>query len=183
MQLKLVSKAQCKKCVGAYRPPVVDQDVENTENNHEDNGAPLGLESNDNHHARHKSEDAHENPPEAPRAGKDEPDEQENQQHTSRELDIHLAVLLVELREPGRDEALAHPGIREDHEEATNDAEVADEEGEVEDETVTEGLGDDDAEKACDAVFTSFPGNDEERADKHRDDVCDQEEVRYSPGN
>lgn len=75
-------------------------------------------------------------------ASKDEPDEQEDQQHAPGELDVHLAVLLVELRQAGGDEPLADPRVRDDHEQAADDAEVAEEEVEVRDEAVADCLGD-----------------------------------------
>lgn len=129
-----------------YRPEVVNQNVENAQQHHQQNGTPFSLETHNNHDACHQSEQADNDAPQAPLAGEHESDKQEDQEHPASKLDVHLAVFLIELGQTGGHELLAHPRVRQHHEQTTNDTQVAEEEVEIEDETVTETLGDDDAE-------------------------------------
>lgn len=70
------------------------------------------------------------------------------------------------------------PAVGENHEETADDGEVAQEEVEVEDETVAEGLRDDDAEETVDGVFRVLAGDDEGGAGEHYKDVGEEEDVR-----
>ena len=74
-------------------------------------------------------------------------------------------------------------GVGENHEETADDGEVAEEEVEVEDEAVPEGLRDDDAEETHHSIFGALAGDDHDRADGHGDHVGGQEEVREAGGN
>jgi len=94
-----------------HRPEIIDQDVEHAQQHDQHNGAQLRLESHNDHDAGHESNQAHEHPPEAPAAREDEANEQENEEYSSPKLDIHLAVVLVHLRQAGKD-PLSHPAIR-----------------------------------------------------------------------
>lgn len=129
---------------GTYRPEVVDEHVEHAQQQHQHDGAELSLEANDDHDAGDEAKQTNDHTPQAPLAGEDEPDEEEDQQNASRELDVHLAVLLVELRQSRGHELLADPRIGQDHEKTADDTEVAEEEVEIKDESVSEALGDDD---------------------------------------
>lgn len=165
------------------RPEIVHKQIEQAQQNHKQNSRGLSLESNNNHHASHESNQADQNPPEAPFTREHKAHEQEDQKDTARKLDVHLAVFLVKLRESGGREALADPAVREDHEQAADDREVAEEEVQVEDEAVAEGLGDDDGEEADDGVFGVLADDDEGGAGCHCDDVEEEEEVRDAAGN
>lgn len=154
-----------------YRPKVVDQQIEDAQDDHQHDGAPLGLEAHHDHDASHEADNADQDAPEAPLARKDEADEQEDQKHPTRQLKVHLAVLLVNLRQPGRSEPFADPAVREHHQETTHDREIAQEEVQIEDESVAERLGDDDADETPDGVFTILPGDDEHGRDDHSDNV------------
>lgn len=92
-----------------YSPKVINQDIKHRQQQDQENSTPLGLEPNDNHDAGNKPKQADEHPPEAPLPREDEADKQEDQQYATRELDVHLAVPLVELGQAGGDELLAHP--------------------------------------------------------------------------
>lgn len=81
-----------------YRPEVVDQQVENTQDNDEHYRTEFRLESHNDHHTRYKAKDADNHPPEAPFPGENEADEEENQQHATSELEVHLPILLIDLR-------------------------------------------------------------------------------------
>ena len=164
----------------SYRPEVVDEDVENTQNHDQNNRTPLRLEPHHDHHARHQTHNNHEDPPHAPVASKHEPDEQEDQEDASCKLEVHLAIFLVDLGQTCWREPLPHPAVGEHHQQPAHDGEVAQEEVEVEDQAVAERLGDDDADEAHDGVFAVAAGDDEDGAGGHCDDVEDEEEVGYS---
>ena len=155
----------------SYRPPVVDQNIEYTQNHHKDNGTPLRLKAHRDHHTRHQPNANHNDPPKTPGPGKHESTDQEYQQHASSKLEVHLAILLVDLRQAGGGELLAHPAVRQDHEQSAHDAEVAEEEVEVEDQAVAERLRDDDADESDHRVFAVFADDDQSAGGGHGDDV------------
>ena len=81
-----------------HRPEIVDQKIENAQDYDQHSCTPLGLESDHDHHTRHESQQTHDYPPYAPISRKHKSDEQKNQQHSPRQLHIHLAIFLVHLR-------------------------------------------------------------------------------------
>lgn len=170
-----------RQSFSTYRPEVVHQDVEHTQDQNQHDSAPLGLETNNDHDARDEPKQANQYTPKTPLAGKHESDEQENQQDPPGQLDVHLAVLLIELGQAGRHELLADPRVREHHEQTSDDTQVAQEEVQVEDQSVSEGLGHHHSKQTRDGVLAVFPGDDEGGADRHGDHVGDQEDVRYAP--
>ena len=99
-----------------YRPEVVDKDVEDAQDGDEDDGAPLGLETHNDHDAGDESDHDDRHATNAPLAGEDEANEQENEQDAAGELEVHLAVLLVELGQAGGRELFADPAVGQDHE-------------------------------------------------------------------
>jgi hypothetical protein len=169
--------------VRVQRPEVVDQNVEDAEDDHQQNRAELGLEPHDHHNACHKAYQANKDPSKAPVAAEDKADKEKDKQDASRKLEVHLAVLLVELWQAGRRKPLAHPGIRQNHQESTHDGQIAQEEVEVKDQPVSDALENNHANKTKDAIVRVFPYDDHERADAHGDYVDDQEEVREAIGN
>jgi len=66
-------------------------------------------------------------------------------------------------------------GVAEDHEEAADDAKVAQEEVEVEDQSVAEALDDNNTQEASDREFGVSLENDHGRTAEHGDNVDDQE--------
>ena len=158
-------------------PEVVDEDVENAQNQDEQNGAELGFESDNNHDTSDQPDEDDQHAPEAPVARKDESNEEEDKQHATCELDVHLTVLFVHLGKAGWRKPLANPRVRQNHEETTQDGQVAEEEVEVENQAVSESLSDDDTEKTGHGILAMLPHNDEERRRGHGDYVDDQEYV------
>lgn len=61
------------------RPPVVGKHIEDTEDDHEECGGPLGLEANSYHHAGSKANNGHENTHDAPFTLDHEAQEEENE--------------------------------------------------------------------------------------------------------
>ena len=70
--------------------------------------------------------------------------------------------------------------VAEHHEESTCDAEIAEEEAEVEEETVAQGLDDDDTEQGCDGEVGVIAGDNAVRGACHDEYVDEQEQMRDS---
>jgi len=145
-----------------YRPKVVDKHIENAQNDHQQRGAKLGLEPDHNHDAGQQAQQTNDDPPDRPVPTEHEPDEQEDEQDAAGQLEVHLTVFFLELRQAGEGLGLAHPRVREDHKQTSHDGEVAEEEVEVEDKTVAEGLGDHHADEAGYGVLRVAAGDDED---------------------
>lgn len=166
-----------KKGKKTHSPEVIHQQVKDAQNHHQHNRTPLGLESHHYHHTRHKPKQTNHHPPKPPLPCKHKPHKQKNQQHPSRKLKIHLSILLIHLRQSGRREFRTHPAVAKNHKEPAHDAEVAQEEVEVENEAVAESLGDDNADKAEDGAVGMFAYDDKSGADDHGNDIDKEEGV------
>lgn len=186
MIFKLASCLSTKQELGhppTYSPEVVDQDIENAQNDNQQSGAKLGLEAHHNHDTSQQSEQADNDSPDTPVTAEHEANEQEDQQHSAGKLEVHLAILLLELRETGKGLRLAHPRVRQNHQQTAHDRQVAQEEVEVEDEAVAERLGDDDADQAGHGVLRVPASDYEDGAGEHGDHIDDEEEVRDAAGD
>ena len=161
--------------VGVQSPPVVDVEVEDAQNEHQHDRRELGLETNNNHDASNETEQASHNSPETPVTAENEADEEEDEQDTSSELEIHLLVLLVELRKTSRSELLANPGVGQDHHQTAHNGKVAEEEVQVENETISDALHNHNAHETSHSVFRVLSCDDHDRADSHCDYVDDEE--------
>jgi hypothetical protein len=116
-------------------------------------------------------------------AAEDEANEEEDEEDTTSQLEVHPLILLVQRGETSKSFALANPGVREDHNEATNDRQISQEEVEVEDQAVTESLEDYNTHETGNSIIGVLPGDDESGAGDHGDDVEDKEEVGEPAGN
>lgn len=166
-----------------YSPEVVDQNVEDAEDQDQEGSAKLGLEADDDHDAGDQAEQGDKGTANGPLAAEDKADEEEDQQDPASQHEVHFAVLLLELGQSCEGFGLAHPRVGENHDQATDDGQVAQEEVEVKDEAVAEGLGHNDAHQAADGILGMFTDNDEGRAGGHGDDIDDKEEVRQAIRN
>ena len=102
-------------------PEVVDQDVEDTEDQDKQDGAELGLEAYDDHDTSHSADQNDNDATEAPLAGKDKSNKEEDEQHATSQLDVHFAVFLVELWQTSWGEPLTNPRVGENHQQTTHD--------------------------------------------------------------
>lgn len=161
------------RLIYTHSPEVVDQDVEDAEDNNQEGGAVLGLETDNDHDASASSQEANHNTPDGPLAAEDEADEEEDQENTTSQLEVHLPVLLINLGETGKGLGLADPGIGQNHEKTADDGQVSEEEVEVEDQAVSKSLGDNDAHEAGHSVIRVFPGDDEDGAEEHGEHIGD----------
>lgn len=180
---ELVNRDKADRGYQSYRPEVVNQNIEHTQKNNKNNSTPLGLETDNDHDARDQTEQANQDAPEAPLTRENEADEQEDKQHTTSKLHVHLAVLLIELGQTGRDELLADPRVGQHHEQTTDNTQITQEKVEIEDKTIAQTLCDNNSEQSRDGVLGLLACDDQSGTDGHCDDVDDQEEVCDSPWN
>lgn len=164
-------------------PEVVHQQVEAAEDDDQQRSAVLGLEANNDHDTGASAKDADEDAPEGPLAAEDEANEEEDEENTTRQLEVHLLVLLVQGGETSKGLALAHPRVREDHEEATNDGQVSQEEVEIEDQAVAESLNNHNAHESRNSVIRVLSGDDESGAGGHGENVEEEEDMGNSGWN
>lgn len=90
-------------------PEVVHQQVKAAQDDDKQGSAVLGLETHDNHDTGASAKDADEDTPEGPLAAEDEANEEEDQEHTTSQLEVHLLVLLIQGGETGKSLGLANP--------------------------------------------------------------------------
>lgn len=93
----------------AYSPEVVHQDVEDTQDEHQQGGAPLRLKSHHDHDARDQADDGDHYSPNGPLSTEHEADKEEDEEHTTSELEVHLAILLLDLGQASEGLGLADP--------------------------------------------------------------------------
>ena len=104
-----------------YRPEVVDQQVEDAENDDQQRSAVLGLESNHHHDTGNAAQGRDQNAPERPLAAEDKADKQEDEKNTACKLEVHLSILLGDLRKPCKSLGLANPRVGQNHDKTAND--------------------------------------------------------------
>ena len=66
-------------------PPVIDEDVENAEDDDQERGGPLRLETDGDHRACCETDQGHEDTTDAPFTAEGEADEEEDKQDTARQ--------------------------------------------------------------------------------------------------
>jgi len=82
-------------------------------------------------------------------------------------VSLFLSVVLADGRKSGERSSAGDHRVTEDHKQSTNDTQVAQEEIEVENESVTESLDDDNTEKSANSKFGVFLRNNGTRTGKH----------------
>jgi hypothetical protein len=161
-------------------PEVVGKRIEDAEDDDQEGCGPPGLEADCNHGAGGETEDGDEQPGDTPLSLDDETDEEEDEEYTTGEEEarwqegyrsetiggnhttnaLFSTVRLADGRQTGKQLLSCNHRFTEDHEKTADDREVAKEEGQVEDETVTETLDDNNCQKTSYCVFSVFFGND-----------------------
>lgn len=160
-----------------YSPEIVHQQVEDAQDDDEEGSAELGLEADNDHHAGNEADAGDNHSPDRPFTAEDEANEQEDEEHATSQLEVHLPVLLVERGQAGKCLGLPNPGVREDHDETANDGEITEEKVEVKDEAVAEGLRYDNAHQAGHGVVGMLSNDDEGGTRDHGNHVHDEEQV------
>ena len=79
-----------------YRPEVVYQKVENTQDDNQHGRTELCLETHYHHHTRYKTQGGHNDPPYAPLATENKANEQEYQEDSPCKLEVHFTILLLD---------------------------------------------------------------------------------------
>ena len=157
-----------------YAPPVVDEDVEDGQCNDQERRGPLSLETDCNHDACRETNEGHQEPNDTPFTPNHETNEKEDKEDTTGQQEtvtmmsldcqnrassqekgnaLFLAVCFAERRKTGKKFLAGIHGVAEDHQETTDDGQVAKEEVEVEDEAVTDCLHNDNTEETAYCVF------------------------------
>lgn len=145
-------------------PPIVGENVENAQHHNKECGRPLGLETNGNHDTSGKTNDRNKNAHEAPFALKNEAKEKEDQEDSAGKEEVFPAVVLTKGWQAREDRFTGDHGIAENHEETTNNTQVAEEEVQVKDETITESLDNNNTEKTSNSVLRKSLQNNSGRA-------------------
>ena len=168
-------------------PPVIGKHVEHAQDEHQESSRPLGLEPDGNHAACSQADNRHEYSPDAPLSLNDESQKEEDEKDATGKkeagksvrndpsevkqsvifVSLFLSVVLADVWESGKRCSPSNHGITKDHEQSTNDAQVAQEEVKVENKAITEPLNDDNTEKSTDSKFRVFLRDDGTRASKH----------------
>jgi len=134
-------------------PPIIGKYVEDGQQYNQEGCGPLGLETNSDHDAGGEAEQRHEDTTDAPRTLEDKANEEEDQEDTASKLEVFPPVILSHARNAGKKLLSRTQSVTKDHEQATDDGKVAEEEVEVEDETIAKALNDDDGEKAAHSIL------------------------------
>lgn len=108
-------------------------------------------------------------------------DEKEDQEDSTSELEVFLAVVISQIGQTGKHTFTGHHRVGEDHEKSANNGEIAEEEIDVKDETVTESLKDNNTQKTSDCDFRVAFGDDGSRGTQHCQDVEKEENMRNAP--
>jgi len=166
---------------GVDAPPVVGEHIEDAQNDNEEDSRPFGFETNSDHAAGGETKERNEHPCNAPCTLDDESEEQEDQEDTAGKQEVFLAVIFTDRRKPSEELLSRDHRFAENHDESTDDAQVAEEEVEVEDEAVSKTLNNNYSEETTDSVFCEALRYDGTRSDKHGNDVHEQEEMRNAP--
>jgi hypothetical protein len=77
---------------GVNAPPVIRENVEDGKNDDEESSSPFCFESDCDQNTSSQANDRHEDTSKAPLTLKDETDEEEDQQNTTRELEARLLI-------------------------------------------------------------------------------------------
>lgn len=90
-----------------------------------------------------------------------------NNKKKKKEDVLLLSVHLRHARQARKQLLLGSQRLAQDHEQATNDREVSEEEREIKDEAVAKGLGNDDTEETSDRLLDEAARDDQSRAGDH----------------
>lgn len=141
-------------------PPVVDDNVEDGQEQDQEHGRPFGLESNSDHDTGGKSNDRGNGARQRPRAVKSESNKQKDEKNSSSELEVGPLVVLGDRGQASKELAALVQTVGHDHEETTNNREVAEEEAGVKDQSVAQCLCHYDTKECGRGVFGVFPCDD-----------------------
>lgn len=97
------------------RPPVVDQQVEHAQQEHQERRAPPCLESHSDHDASAESKDGHEHSEQCPLSCENEAEEEEDQEDSSCQLKVDSLVRLADVGQTGENVLLLGEGVTEYH--------------------------------------------------------------------
>lgn len=164
---KVVLEEVALEVVVSDRPKVIDEDVEDGEEEDEEHGRPLCLEANRDHDAGNETQERSQDTDERPFAVESGADKEEDEQNATRELEIRAAVAFRQLGQGSKHALLLGLRVGQDHDKATDNGQVTQEKGEVENKTVPQCLRDHDAQQTIDCIVSVSSCDHTSRRAKH----------------
>jgi len=162
-------------------PPVVGEHVEDTQDDDEEYRRPFGLKADSYHDAGRETKNGDEYTSNAPSSLKNKTEEQEDEKDATGKEEIFLAICFADCGNSCEKLLAAKHGVAEHHYKSTDDAKVAEEEVEVENETIAETLNDYNAQKTAHGEFGVAFEDDSTRTGKHGDNIEEEEQVGDTP--
>lgn len=144
-------------------PPGIDRKVESSQHDNQEESALFRLVPNCDQQARNQTTRTDHPFRPSSLTVEDETEEEENEENSTKELEVFLAILIVDPHRWHTDQVrlFSRESVRESHEESTDHGEVAKEEGEVENQAVSETLRDDNTEETDSSVEGVTFGDDQ----------------------
>lgn len=164
-----------------HAPPVVHDDIEDGEEDDQECGRPLGLETHGDHDAGGEPDQREDQSCKGPLSLEGDSDEKEDQKDSACQLEVFLAIIVAQIGKSRKEGPTSDHRIGKDHEETSNNGEVAQEEINIKDETVTKALQDDDTQKTANCDLRVALGDDGTRGSQHGEDVQKEENLRNAP--
>lgn len=121
-------------------PPVVNEYVEDGEEDDQESSRPFRLESKDNHDTSRQTNEGKCETNKRPLSLESNSNEKEDEKYTSGQLEVFPPVVITQARQSCKVVLALNHGFRKDHEKSANDGEVAQEEIDVKDETISKSL-------------------------------------------
>lgn len=149
------------------RPKVVDEDVEDREEKHEEHGRVASSEANSDHDASYQSQQGCNDADKRPFTVESGANEQEDEQDSTCQLQVGSAVAFRQLRKGGKHTSLLGHWVGEHHDKTTDDRQVTQEKGEIKDQSVSESLSHYNGQKTIHGVFLVSTRNHTYGACKH----------------
>jgi len=154
-----------------HTPPIVGEHIKYAQHEDQKGSGPFGFEANSNHNASTKSKDGNEYATDTPFTLKDKAKEQEDKENAASQKEVFFTICFADRGEASEQLLSGDHRIAEDHEQATNNAQITEEEVEIEDETITEALDNDHRKQTSNSVLCVFLENDRARSTEHGNHV------------
>lgn len=149
--------------------------IQNGQQQHQTQRRQLGAITNRHAHHQNRAENVLQNLQEA-KLEADQRDEHERQQHTAGQLHHVLGLVLAERRHAGKQAAPLDARLREHEQQGTDQREIAQQELQVPQNGVGDGLQDNDEEEGAARDLDAIPEDDEQTAAQLADEIDQHEE-------
>ncbi len=163
-------------------PPIVQSNIANWKEGDENPSRPFGFETDNNHETSDQRKYGDKKSQEGKFTSENEAHKKKNEQNSSRQLNVHALVILRQGWNSGKQALLARGvGISEQHKKTSNDREGAEKETGLKNQTVADGLGENNGKQAPDSIFSISFGDRESRAHKHRNYIEEKKNLSGEP--